>query len=180
MNLPLSSYEYSNDTRLFIPHKGSLRRLAPISTAQPQEAVVLYYIELQEEQVHRRILFTKSQLDCMQRLFLVLDVESKGYLTYNQVEEFIHTRCPVVKRRDFALQQQTDSNKPTTLLEAWHTILRTSITATNDRGDDGGDTCNSSTFKEASHDNSLFLYTLYCLELRGMDDSTSTCIILSV
>lgn len=167
MNLPLSSYEYSNDTRLFIPHKGSLRRLAPISTAQPQEAVVLYYIELQEEQVHRRILFTKSQLDCMQRLFLVLDVESKGYLTYNQVEEFIHTRCPVVKRRDFALQQQTDSNKPTTLLEAWHTILRTSITATNDRGDDGGDTCNSSTFKEASHDNSLFYTHCTALSLEG-------------
>ena len=167
MNLPLSSYEYSNDTGLFIPHKGSLRRLTPISTAQPQEAVVLYYIELQEEEVHRRILFTKSQLDCMQRLFLVLDVESKGYLTYTQVEEFIHTRCPVVKRRDLALQQQTDSNKPTTLLEAWHTILRTSRTTTNESDGNDGDTWKSSTFQDASHENSLFYTHCTALSLEG-------------
>ena len=155
--------------KLLIPHKGSLRRLSmpqknqhgigidPSSITDPQHKPpsALYSIELSSSSSSReqhetrpssaslsRLVFTKSQLDAMQRLFLVLDTESRSYLTYVQVEEFIHTRCPVVRRRDHAiiwLQQQRNQgqskkkeddcqmayNKSCTLLEAWRTIVHT-------------------------------------------------------
>ncbi len=157
----------TNNNSLLIPHRGSLRRLLSSSldnsntSSSSSSGVILFFIELgsssnssmEEEEVEDsrkkkkkskkktkqqgRLVFTKCQLDSMQRLFLVLDVESKGYLTYTQVQDFIHTRCPVVKRRDAAilLQQQQQLQPPSattthttnTLMEAWTTILQTGI-----------------------------------------------------
>jgi hypothetical protein len=146
-----------------IPHKKSLRKIpleqreatvggatseqraSPPCQHKPPKA--LYSIELctlteqQEEDIQRRgglssLMFTKSQLDAMQRLFLVLDTESEGYITFHQVEEFVYSRCPVVRRRDKALvlqlQQQQQHNRKHgsrrqetsgTLAEAWRAIV---------------------------------------------------------
>jgi len=143
----------SNSNSFLIPHRGSLRRLlcsSLDSIGSSSSSAVLFFIELgnnstegnetakqdtrsgknKKKKQQGRLVFTKCQLDCMQRLFLVLDVESKGYLTYAQVQEFVHTRCPVVRRRDAAIvlqQHQNPYTATTTLMEAWTTILQTGI-----------------------------------------------------
>jgi hypothetical protein len=147
-----SSSSSSNSNSFLIPHRGSLRRLlcsSLDSIGSSSSGAVLFFIEVgnstegneaakedtrsgknKKKKQQGRLVFTKCQLDCMQRLFLVLDVESKGYLTYAQVQEFLHTRCPVVRRRDAAIvlqQHQHPYTATTTLMEAWTTILQTGI-----------------------------------------------------
>lgn len=142
-----------------IPHRNSLRKINLASyeklssraadqiSKEPQHKPpkALYSIELpldlvkglgQEKRLNGQssLIFTKSQLDTMQRLFLVLDTENKGFVTFQQVEEFVHVRCPVVRRRDYALMIQTqhlekNSVEPPvgTLLESWCAITHSGL-----------------------------------------------------
>jgi len=147
-----------------IPHRGSLRRVPTlqndsgskvhniaVAAHKPLEPY-LYCIELihynplnsstSPSRPPPKLLFTKYQLDSMQRLFLILDTHSRGWLDYNQVKEFVNLRCSVVRRRDNAAasprsqggrDRHDDDNHSarlphcSTLDEAWHAIANSGL-----------------------------------------------------
>jgi len=83
-----------------IPHSGALCRLE-------ENYETFYIIAVFAGQVNSQheLIFTRSDLDFAQRLFLILDTENRGFVSRAKVREFTTQRCPVFWRRDEDLRK---------------------------------------------------------------------------
>jgi hypothetical protein len=75
--------------------------------------------------------FTRSDCEFTQRLFAILDTESRGYIEYSTLEEFVRLRCPALWRRDDSIRQGSYSGshnhwiseRSPTFDEIWRAVM---------------------------------------------------------
>jgi hypothetical protein len=99
-----------NNTRSMIPHQGSLCRIDDEDGAVASDALYVIDIGLEDGQTHD-LKFTAPDFDFVQKLFAILDTESRGAVDRRAVKEFVTLRCPVFCRRDEDLRRaDTDAD----------------------------------------------------------------------
>mmetsp|Transcript_10785 Transcript_10785/g.12489 ORF Transcript_10785/g.12489 Transcript_10785/m.12489 type:complete len:1540 (-) Transcript_10785:2-4621(-) len=107
--------------QLRIPHHGSLCRIhmnidnRNTSTSYNQPSTYIYAIRIQSlglgttegghDSSQYQLKFHPSQYKFMNDLFLILDTNSRGYITKQELQDFVFLRCPVFKRRDETLKE---------------------------------------------------------------------------
>jgi hypothetical protein len=113
-----------------MPHRGSLYRIVD------EDAITSIYvidIALPDHQSHE-LKFTSQHFDFCQKLFAILDTESRGAVDRHSVKEFVTLRCPVFCRRDEDLRRirgeppQKDAEKSPTFDEVWKSVVESSRT----------------------------------------------------
>jgi len=148
----------STSLPLNIPHQGSLCRYDDYDF----EADTVYAIEIaiasdlaEEEEgevssehqpddwVHQ-LRFNRKDFEFAQRLFAILDTESRGLVERRVIEEFATLRCPVFWRRDDDLKRlgQVDianDNCSPTFDEIWDSVVLCSRLRGSTRQNNGGD-----------------------------------------
>ena len=111
----MSSSNNSN-TRLMIPHQGALCRIVEEEEENDdQEAgsmvaampATCYAIDIGLEDGYstHECKFSAHDFDFLQKLFAILDTESRGAVDRAAVKEFVTLRCPVFHRRDDDLRR---------------------------------------------------------------------------
>jgi len=111
---------------IMVPHQGALCRTIlddsdeSSSVAATTNPVVLYSIEIDvavataatpgqtrqnESDYTHELKFTVQDFDFCQRLFAIIDTESRGMVDRETVKEFVTLRCPVFNRRDDDLRR---------------------------------------------------------------------------
>ena len=83
-----------------VPHNGTLCRME-----ENYETVYKIAICSCEDASHHVLAFARNELIFMQRLFSILDTESRGLVGRDKVREFTTQRCPVFWRRDDDLRK---------------------------------------------------------------------------
>ena len=86
-----------------ITHQGALCRY---DDAEGTEAGAIYAIEITLEDGEKHELkFSSHDFDFVQKLFAILDTESRGVVDRDSIQEFVTLRCPVFWRRDEDLRR---------------------------------------------------------------------------
>lgn len=113
------------NSQCVVPHKGSMCRFE-----EGYETVYQVSVFAQESLGHYEIMFTQKELVVAQRLFSILDTESRGQVGREKVREFTTQRCPVFWRRDDDLRklrtQYQDSRSmddSPTFDEIWNSVV---------------------------------------------------------
>jgi hypothetical protein len=121
------SQRYHASPTFFIPHQGSLCRL--------EDNMNCYYIiEVTYDEGSHDLLYTRRDFDFAQRLFAILDTESRGVVDRETVRSFVTLRCPVFWRRDEDLRNLTlvpssetgGTIESPTFDEMWQSVTRCS------------------------------------------------------
>ncbi|GKY96950.1 hypothetical protein MPSEU_000654000 [Mayamaea pseudoterrestris] len=98
-----------NDNDKFIPHQGSLSRVDDGDRAYVIEILVKLHNHDADDAAssnsggvsyHHELAYTRRDFMFSQRLFQILDTESRGFVDREIVKEFVLLRCPVFWRRD--------------------------------------------------------------------------------
>jgi hypothetical protein len=89
---------YNNTNNMHVPHRGSLFRVVG-----DQDMHYVLDIILEDETTYE-LHFQRQDYDFSERLFSIMDTESRGQVARNTVQEFVTLRCPVFWRRDEDLQ----------------------------------------------------------------------------
>lgn len=110
-----------NNSTLLIPHQEALYRVVDDDA---MTSIYVIDIALSRRESHE-LRFTPQQFDFCQKLFAILDTESRGCVDRSTVQEFVTLRCPVFCRRDEDLS--TMSNR-TTFDEVWKSVVESSRT----------------------------------------------------
>ena len=139
-NEPINHYHQQRNPSTIIPHRGSLSRIHididnnDTSLSYNQPTSYIYAINIRSEytttttssslstkgndkvsKCQYQLQYHPDHYRFMNDLFLILDTECRGYITKQQLEEFVLLRCPVFKRRDGTIREfeksTTDCNK---------------------------------------------------------------------
>lgn len=100
----------------YVPHQGALCRI---------DETAVYVIEIATKQGPHELSYARQDFEFSQRLFAILDTESRGLVDREAVKEFVTLRCPVFWRRDDDLQRlqmSTESDSPT-FDEIWTSVV---------------------------------------------------------
>ena len=127
----------------FIAHKGSLRRIiSPTNNdASLQDPSIwpVYSIAVNISndgaQKQYQILYSRAQYEQCIKLFTVLDTECKSSLSAESVKEFIWKYCPVVRKRDDAInsskamdgEEQERLTTSPTFDEVWNVVMTSDV-----------------------------------------------------
>lgn len=122
------------------PHDGCLCECRDVSDGSTGPSPTIYYrIEIfvkqedsegtdADESQRHPLRYTKNDFEFAQRLFAILDTESRGRVDRASVKEFVTLRCPVFWRRDDDLRRlnlldsnETESTSPT-FDEIWQSV----------------------------------------------------------
>lgn len=109
-----------------LPHQGALCHV------EDDNFDLKYVIEISipDEGTHD-LYYTRNDFEFAQRLFAILDAESKSFVDRSVVKEFVTLRCPVFWRRDDDLRSlnlsSSDHDSPT-FDEIWNSVVSCSIT----------------------------------------------------
>lgn len=94
-------------TKLPVPHAGALSRLEEsfeIDIATATAAIYVIPISINHTETHE-LLYTRREFEFAQRLFSILDTESRGLVDCATLKEFVTLRCPLLWRRDDDLRR---------------------------------------------------------------------------
>jgi hypothetical protein len=110
---------------LTAPHQGALCRME----AGSESAAYVISIALSENASHE-LDFTRRDFEFSQRVFSILDTESRGFVSRVAVQEFVTLRCPVFWRRDEDLKKLGLSREDEcpTFDEVWRSVVSCSTT----------------------------------------------------
>ena len=102
------------------PHFGALSRVTPDGTDS------VYVIPIRTPDGDHELVYTSRDFRFAQRLFAILDTESRGLIDRNTVKDFVTLRCPVFWRRDDDLKKlnlaNDDCSSPT-FDEIWSSVI---------------------------------------------------------
>lgn len=101
------------------PHLGSLSRRSTETTDS------LYVIQIRTSEGSHELKFTTEDFTFTQRLFAILDSESRGRISRQNVKEFVSLRCPVFWRRDDDLRKLdlAEEDSSPTFDEIWESVV---------------------------------------------------------
>ena len=113
-----------NASRNAVPHSGALCRLE-------ENYETFYKIGIsQDGERNQEMMFARHELIFAQRLFAILDTESRGQVSRGKVKEFTTQRCHVFWRRDDDLRKLRPQSEPTasfddspTFDEIWDSVV---------------------------------------------------------
>lgn len=105
--------------KMIVPHQGSLYH----TTVEDDRVEYVIEIVVDDHRTHE-LRYTREDLDFANRLFAIVDVESRSVIDRSSVEEFVTLRCPVFWRRDDDLKRLgiSDSASPT-FDEIWKSVV---------------------------------------------------------
>jgi hypothetical protein len=115
-----------------IPHQGAL---CCIEDEDGAASAATYVIDIGLEDGHTHDLkFSAPDFDFVQKLFAILDTESRGAVDRRAVKEFVTLRCPVFCRRDEDLRRaapaadlnRISSQQSPTFDEVWKSVVDSS------------------------------------------------------
>ena len=92
----------------------------------------IYVIDIAlPDKASHELKYTSQHFDFCQKLFAILDTESRGAVDRTSVKEFVTLRCPVFCRRDEDLRRirgEQDAQKSPTFDEVWKSVVESSRT----------------------------------------------------
>jgi hypothetical protein len=93
----INEYDSNSIQSSIIPHRGSLCRIKLENNLYAYTMM----IQGQEGSKHRSMLnFSSEQYELLENIFTILDTESSGFISRQDLKEFVLLRCPVFNRRD--------------------------------------------------------------------------------
>ena len=102
--------------KLLVPHRGALCRLEG-----RDNMLYVLEIEIDNESVHE-LQFQRKDFDFSDRLFAIMDTESRGQVSKATVKDFVTLRCPVFWRRDNDLRSIGGLDISPTFEEVWRSV----------------------------------------------------------
>jgi hypothetical protein len=104
---------------LEVPHAGALCRVE-----NPPSPDLAYVVEIAVDDGTHELRYSRKDFDFAQRLFAILDTDSRGLVDRATVKEFVTLRCPVFWRRDEDLKRLhlSESDSPT-FDEIWNSVV---------------------------------------------------------
>lgn len=111
----------NNKMATMIPHQGALCRIVEeddnesTTSSAAMSSTVVYVIDvgLEDNDKTHELKFSAQDFDFVQKLFAILDTESKGTVDRDTVKEFVTLRCPVFNRRDDDLRRAASEAEDT-------------------------------------------------------------------
>jgi hypothetical protein len=91
----------SSNSNAFVPHRGSLG--VRLDHGMESSYVIEIQVEEKSEDALHELVYDRHDFEFGQKLFAILDTESRGLVDRKAVKDFATLRCPVFLRRDDGL-----------------------------------------------------------------------------